>query len=183
MSQCWIKKRGLSVHLQPPGKMPLAWFQVIQTVPAHLPKAWILCMQLFSLPHSLSAFDKLLSLSFCNSLSLYRAPVVQLHGRGQWFCSLTPTFKLSSPVSTHNSHRHSSSPSLPRRDGTVNRMLCCGEPAANGKRRREWEWGRKKKGGESSWKRMTSPVQRKNQRERGDGRWRELRKSKQGKLH
>lgn len=48
-----------------------------------------------------------------------------------------PSFKLSSLVSAHTSRRHSSSPSHPRREATVDRMLCCGEPAANGKRRRE----------------------------------------------
>ncbi len=48
-----------------------------------------------------------------------------------------PSFKLSSLVSAHTSRRHSSSPSHPWREATVDRMLCCGEPAANGKRRRE----------------------------------------------
>lgn len=75
------KKRGLSVHLQPPGKKLLVWLKVVQTVPSHLPKAWIICLQLSSSPHSLSTSVKLLSLSLCNSLSLYRAPAV--HVRAQ----------------------------------------------------------------------------------------------------
>ena len=161
------EKRGLSVHLQPPGKKPNAWLKVIQTVPSHLPKAWILCLQLSLLPHSLSTSVKLLSLSLCNSLSLYRAPAAQLHGsRASDPRSRTPSFKLSSSlVSARTSHRHSSSPSHPRRDATVDRMPRCGEPAVKGKGAREWERERREKGGESSWKRMTSPVQRARERE------------------
>lgn len=52
------------MHLQPPGKKPLAWLKVIQTVPSHLPKAWILCLQLSSPTYSRSTCVKLLSLSF-----------------------------------------------------------------------------------------------------------------------
>lgn len=130
------------MHLQPPGKMPLAWLKVIQTVHSHLPKAWNICLQLSSLPHSLSVSVKLL---FFVSLQLFLqsfsgacvCPAVQLHGRGQRSGSRTPTFKLSSLASAHTSRRHSSSPSHPQEEATVNRMLRCGEPAANGKRRRE----------------------------------------------
>lgn len=132
------EERSLSVHLQPPGKMPHASLKVIQTVHSHLPKAWNVCLQLSYLPHSMSV--KLLSFV---SLQLFlksfsgTCPAMQLHGRGQRSHSRIPSFKLSSLACAHTLRRHSSSPSHLREEATMNRMLRCGEPAANGKRRRE----------------------------------------------
>ncbi len=93
----------------------------------------------------------------------------------QWCCSMAgasdpaplPLSSSTLPlVSAHTSHRHSSSPSLPRRDGTVDRMLCCGEPAANGKRRREWELGRREENpAEKEWHHLCSASVRERERE------------------
>lgn len=77
------EERSLSVHLQPPGKMPHALLKVIQTVHSQLPKAWNVWLQLSCLPHSPSV--KLLSVVslelFLQSIS-GTCPAVQLHGRG-----------------------------------------------------------------------------------------------------
>lgn len=89
------------MYLQTPGKKPLVWLKVIETVPSaseslnHIPAA------LFSL-QSLSMSVKLLLLSLCNSFSSYRAPAVQVCT--QWCscmagasdpASFTLDFKLS----------------------------------------------------------------------------------------
>ena len=98
MSQYWLKKkRSLSVHLQPPGKKPLAWFEVMQQSPLTSPKslyrfsAALLCSLTHCLRLSISFFCL-----FANSLSVYGAPSVRtVH---DWRSrSRTPGFKLSSP--------------------------------------------------------------------------------------
>lgn len=132
------EKRGLSVHLQPPGKKPLAWLKVIQTVSSHiqksmdpLPAAFFsnsVTVYVYQTPFSVS-LQLFISLQSSSGADPWQGPVILLPN--PYLQALFP------PVSTHTSHRHSSSPSLPWRDGTVDRMLCCGEPAANGKRRGE----------------------------------------------
>lgn len=108
------KKRGLSLHLQPPGINPLAWLIVLQTVSSHLQnKIWILCLQLSSSPHSTSV--KLLSLSLCNSIiSTGLRCMCVPSGAAPWQGPVIPLplTQLSSLVCAHTSHRHSSS-SLP----------------------------------------------------------------------
>lgn len=133
-------KRGACLCIcSPLGRSPMPGLKSSKQSPLSSQKPGSSCLQLSPLLHSLSTSVKLLSLSLCNSLSLYRARAVQLHG--SWASdprSRTPSFKFSSSlVSARTSHRHSSSPSHPRRDATVDRMPCCGEPAANGKRARE----------------------------------------------
>lgn len=139
MSQCRMKRRACRCICSPLGRSLLPGLKSPKQSLSP-PKS------LDPLPADLlsSSFTvKLLSLSLCNSF--YRAPVVHVcaqrcssMARASDPASLPPKLQALVPlVSTHTSRRDSSSPSHPRRDATVDRMLCCGKPAANGKRRRE----------------------------------------------
>lgn len=108
------KKKSLSEHLQPSGKMPLGWLKVTKTFLFHLTNAWICSLQLRCPPNSRFGVVNLLSLSSCNSF--YRDPAVYTPAQR---CSSMlratlpyPNLKLSFPRLELRHHKKAHPPTL-----------------------------------------------------------------------
>lgn len=160
MSQCLMKKKkGLSVDLQPPGKKPIAWLKVTQNTPPTRP--------LSSQKPGSFACSSVLLLTHCLRLSnSSRCLFATLSTALQWYSSMArasdpapfpPSFKLSSPwlALTPQTGIHPPPPTLGEAPPWIGCCAVESQPLMG-----SGGVSARKEGGESSWKRMTSPVQR-----------------------
>lgn len=135
MSQCWVKRGACLCICSPLGRSLLPGLKSSKEslLTSQKPGSFA-CSTPLLLIHRLRLSNSFLclfatlylstELQRCSSMS----PVIPL---------LTPSLKLSSPGLCSHLTPAFLLPSHPRRCATADRMLCCGEPAANGKRRRE----------------------------------------------
>lgn len=171
MSQCWMKRGACLCICSPLGRSLLPGLKSSKQSPLASKKAWILCLQLSSRTQSLSMCIKLLSLSLCNSLSLYRAPAVQIHGRVQWSCSLTPILKHSFPRLARTPYT-GIPPPPPSLGEMVPWIGCCAvenQPLMGSGGESESEGGgrREENPAEKEWHHLCSAREREREKEKG----------------